>query len=238
MFFFTKKTEQNTDDMQNWYSDRYASVSIQRNFLLLFSIIISISVLVCLMVIRSIQEGKSSVPYFIEYDKDSGYTYVVDAQSKQEYTAQQAVKESMIIQYINKREAPRLSTLEDDMNYVRVMSSSKLYESYTRSVISTVSALRKEGLNSKYSIEIKSLTYLSANRVKISFSRILRNDNEQEVSSNDYILTTTFGFSDAETTIDDMRINPLGFQVVSYNLTPVKTYQSALGIKSDDNDNE
>ena len=160
---------------------------------------------------------------------------IVETKSKKEYTAQQIVKESMIIQYINRREAPKFATLEDDMNYVRVMSSDKLYDGYTKSVLSVISALRKQGANAKYSINIKSLTYLSANRLKIKFNRILKDDNDQVVSSDEYDLTTTFGFIDNELSVDERMINPLGFQVTSYNLNKVKTYESSLNVGSDNN---
>ena len=107
MAFGRKKSTSSSEEMQNWYQDRYASVAIQRNFLLLFSVFVSLALFVCLMVVKSLQEGKASEPYLIEYDKKSGYMTIVEAKSKQEYTAQQAVKESMLLQYISKREAPK-----------------------------------------------------------------------------------------------------------------------------------
>ena len=115
MIFFGKNNK-TSEEMQNWYQDRYVSVAIQRNFLLLFSLFISGALLVCLILIKRFQENKVNDPYLIEYDKKTGYMTVVETKSKKEYTAQQAVKESMLLQYIDRREAPRLVTLEEDMN--------------------------------------------------------------------------------------------------------------------------
>ena len=86
--FFGKKKINNSEEMQNWYQDRYMSVSIQRNFLLLFSIFVSIALLICLIVVKKLQEGKASDPYLIEYDNKSGLMTIVEAKSKEEYTAQ------------------------------------------------------------------------------------------------------------------------------------------------------
>ena len=76
---------------------------------------------------------------------------------------------------------------------------------------------------------------MSANRLKIKFNRILKDDNDQVVSSDEYDLTTTFGFIDNELSVDERMINPLGFQVTSYNLNKVKTYESSLNVGSDNN---
>ena len=49
---FNNKVKKNNDDMKNWYSDRYASISIQRNFLIIFSIIVAMCTFVCLLIIK------------------------------------------------------------------------------------------------------------------------------------------------------------------------------------------
>ena len=132
--------------MQNWYSDRYSSVSIQRNFLLFFSLFTSIALLTCIVIIKGLQSGKASVPYILEYDKVSGQTTIVEAQTKKEYTAQQAVKESMLAQYIYHREAPKLTTIEEDMNYIRVTTLGGIYNQYTAKVAEDLQTLRRAGL--------------------------------------------------------------------------------------------
>ena len=68
---FNNKVKKNNDDMKNWYIDRYASISIQRNFLIIFSIIVAMCTFVCLLIIKSIQDGEDKEPYLIEYDKST-----------------------------------------------------------------------------------------------------------------------------------------------------------------------
>lgn len=232
--FFGKKRTNNAEEMQNWYQDRYMSVSIQRNFLLLFSIFVSVALLICLIVVKRLQEGKASDPYLIEYDNKSGLMTIVETKSKEEYTAQQAVKESMLLQYINRREAPKLSTVEDDMNYIRVTTAAKIYQDYLDEIGKNIRELRASGSNAKYDIKIKSLQYLSANRVQVVITKnTLVDDNE--VATMDYKITATFGFANIEMPIDDMRINPLGFQVSHYRIIPIKTFKSAI-LKEEGND--
>ncbi len=221
--------------MQNWYQDRYVSVAIQRNFLLLFSLFTSCSLLFCLVLIKRFYENKANEPYLIEYDKKTGYMTVVESKSKKEYTAQQAVKESMLLQYINKREAPQLSTLEEDMNYVRVTTAAKIYNDYLNNIGSNIRILKNSGVNPKYEIKVKSLQYLAANRVQINITKNIIVD-EKIVSKADYNIIMTFGFVDIEMPVEDMRVNPLGFQVTYYYVNEIKTFKSA--IVDENNDSE
>ncbi len=226
MIFFGKNNK-TSEEMQNWYQDRYVSVAIQRNFLLLFSLFISGALLVCLILIKRFQENKVNDPYLIEYDKKTGYMTVVETKSKKEYTAQQAVKESMLLQYIDRREAPRLVTLEEDMNYVRVTTSSKIYRDYLNEIGNNIKTLKSAGVNPKYDIKVKSLQYLAANRVQLLITKSIVIDGK-DVSKTDYSIVMSFGFVDIEMPIEDMRVNPLGFQVTYYHASEIKTFKSAI----------
>lgn len=224
---FGKKKGNSVEEMQNWYQDRYTSVAIQRNFLLLFSVFTAGALLLSLTVLRKLQESGAAEPYLIEYDKNTGYMTVVESKSKQEYTAQQAVKESMLMQYIYHREAPKLTTVEDDMDYVRVSTLAKIYPDYLADVGVSIRTLKRAGINPKYNIKINSIQYIAANRVQVTLTKKLIAD-DKEVESMDYRIIITFGFADIEMPIEDMRINPLGFQVLYYRATPVKTFKSAI----------
>ena len=222
-----KQTAGGAEEMQNWYNERYSAVAIQRNFLMFFTILILIAMLICLVIVKKLQEGKAAAPFLIEYDKNTGFMTIVESQGKKEYTAQEAVKEAMLMQYIDHREAPRLSTIEDDINYVRVMTSGRIYDSYTKDAANKLNELRNAGQISRYSVEVKSMQYMAENRVKMKITRTLEGDGIV-VKSEDFDLTVTFGFANIEFTVDDLRINPLGFQVTAYSLKPIIEKKSAI----------
>ena len=229
MGLFGKKNgiSNNAEEMQNWYSERYSSVAIQRNFLLIFSVFISLALLICLIIVKNLQEGKATAPYLIEYDKKTGYMTIVEEKSKKEYTAQQAVKESMVMQYLYHREGIKLTTIEEDMNYVRVNTLSQLYNAYSTNISKDISKLRSAGQVAKYDIKVNSISYLAANRVKVGITKTLVAD-DVNISSMDYNIVIGFNFAELELPIEDMRINPLGFQVTFYNATEIKTFKSSL----------
>ena len=221
----------------NWYVDKYNSVVVQRNILLITIVIFAFILLICVSVLSRIQKDSDIKPYIIEYNNNTGLLTVIETQSKKEYTAQQAVKESMVIQYINHREAPKLSTIEDDMNYIRVMTSSKLYGDYTKSISELSAKLRNTGSSAKYSIDITDFSYLTASRVQIKMTRKLYDNNDVEIDSNDYKIIISFGFSDLILPLEEMRINPLGFQVTQYNISQVKQQKPVIQITSNSDNN-
>ena len=220
---------------KNWYKDKYNSILVQRNFLLIAIVLFSATLLICVSILSRFQRSDNVKPYIIEYNNNTGILSVVETQSKKEYTAQQAVKESMVIQYINRREAPKLSTIEDDMNYIRVMTSAKLYNDYTKSMSELTGKLRNAGSNAKYSIDITDFSYLNASRVQIKMIRKLYDNNDVEIDSEEYKIIVSFGFSDLILPIEEMRINPLGFQITQYNISKVRAQKPVIQINSNSN---
>jgi type IV secretion system protein VirB8 len=229
---FWGKDYKNKADMKNWYSDRYMSILIQRNFLILFTTIISFGILLCLIIIKNLQETKSIEPYIIEYDKNTGITSVVDTASKKEYTAQEAIKESLLYQYIISREGIKLSTIEETMNYVRVSSAAKVYEDYVKNIAQDLNLLRTSGKVTKFKIDINSITYLSTNKVEIKFTKTLIAD-DNPINTRKLSTIIVFDFKELDATLDDLRINPLGFQISYYKMSEEKIFQSS---QSDSND--
>lgn len=217
---------------KNWYKDKYNNLLVQRNFLLIAIVIFSAVLLVCVSILSRFQRSDNVKPYIIEYNNNTGLLSVVETQSKKEYTAQQAVKESMVIQYVNRREAPKLSTIEDDMNYIRVMTSSKLYNEYTKSMSELTGKLRNAGSNAKYNIDITDFSYLTASRVQIKMTRRLYDNNDIEIDNEEYKIVVSFGFSDLILPIEEMRINPLGFQITQYNISKVKVQKPVIQVGS------
>ena len=72
---------------------------------------------------------------------------------------------------------------------------------------------------------------------KMKITRTLEGDGVI-VKSEDFDLTVTFGFANFEMTLDDMRINPLGFQVTAYSLKPIVEKKSTIIQETERNEEE
>ena len=168
--------------VKNWYADRYFSAVIQRNFLFLFATVSSIGILVSLILIKNLYEQKTVDPYLIEIEKQSNLMAVVDNVSKEQYTAQEAIKEYFIVKYLNAREGFMQSNSDDNANLVRVFSSKDVYDLYKQTADSARSQVMLFARDAIVNVKIRSISYLTSSRVEIKFTRDLAS---QELSKKD-----------------------------------------------------
>ncbi|MEN9782370.1 MAG: hypothetical protein RL208_520 [Pseudomonadota bacterium] len=217
---FKKSVNQN-----DWQEDKYIAVAIQRNLLLLFSIFTSITLLICIVAMKKMQESKSVDPYIIEYDKNTGKVAFVENSTKRSYTAQDAVRESLVTNYVSNREGLRLSNVEEIMNYIRVTTTQKLYEDYSKLVAQDISTLRSAGRLTKFRVDFLSISYPTANRAELKINKVLVADGK-DVSMRRFNISINFSFVEIEMTNEDIRTNPLGFQVSSYRVLEEKILEN------------
>jgi type IV secretion system protein VirB8 len=159
------KDNKQKKNIVSWYQDRYLMAIVQRNFLLIFSVVSSIGVLICLILIKNFYEGKTVEPYLVEVDKKTGIASVVDTKSKEQYTSNEIVRESYIMQYVRAREQYSQEKVDDYQNILRVLSSPSIYKIYTTEQ-ANIPAEQKFSLNDKALFSTLSLS-------KVQFDRCL-----------------------------------------------------------------
>ena len=64
--------------IKSWYSNRYQIVVVQRNILLLFTLVSMFSVAISIIFVKTIMSSKSLEPYVIEVEEKTGIATVVD----------------------------------------------------------------------------------------------------------------------------------------------------------------
>ena len=210
--------------VKNWYADRYFSAIIQRNFLFLFATVSSVGILISLILLKNLYEQKSVDPYLIEIEKQSNMMAVVDNVSKEQYTAQEAIKEYFIVKYLNSREGFAQSKADDDLNLVRVFSTKDIYDLYVQSSGTTKSQVSMFARDTAVSVKIRSISYLTPNRVEIRFSRELVSQELSKKDTKYYTLVLGFNFVSLDLSQNDLRLNPLGFQITTYALREDKVF--------------
>lgn len=206
---------------KNWSKDEYSSILIQRNLIIIFSIFLSFSLMISLIILKKFYNSHGVEPYIIEYNNQSGLLTKVDAKTKQEYTANQTIKESILYQYINNREKVNIFDIEEKINFIRINSTSEIYSEFIKYSQAEIAKLKQFSTIATYDIEFKSITYLSLNRVEIKFNKLIKN-NEEILNSQETRAIITFRFVDLDLSSQEILLNPLGFQVTSYILKQEK----------------
>jgi type IV secretion system protein VirB8 len=200
--------------IKSWYSNRYQIVIVQRNILLLFTIISMFSVAVSVFFVKNIMSSKSLDPYVIEVEKKTGVATVVDQLTSQRFTGDQAIRQYFINQFIQAATAYDPRTYKKDVEVVRLFSTPAVYSQF----FSRINA-RKLGTSYSIGVRVKSIQFPDSSSAKI---RLLQQTTFKDAgrdvrSSKDLIIDMKFYFSpQILLTKEERLINPLGFQVSQY----------------------
>ncbi|MFV9875924.1 MAG: virB8 family protein [Rickettsiales endosymbiont of Dermacentor nuttalli] len=216
---FKKKSYDETDivtEAKNWYSDRYESVLVQRNILLLLLIIVLCALIVSVFTIGSISASKSLEPFVVEIEDKSGITNVVNPFSRQDLTVDNALNTYFLINYMRARETYAVSNYE--YNYrtiVRLYSTAVVYNAFTRAFQNNPkNPITMYGTNNSTSLKVRSIQFLTPGKTaQVRFTIV---ENEGAKTSFHKIATVDFEYTQMEMSIEDRFINPLGFQITNY----------------------
>lgn len=217
--------------VKNWYVDRYMSLAVQRNFLFIFAAISSFVILIAMVVIKNLYEQKSISPYLIEVDKQSNIITMVDSITKEVYTAQEAIKEYFFLKYIQAREGYKESNSEEYNEILRTYSSPYIYEDYKQSSKKVSYDAQRFARDAVVEVKIRSITYMSPERVEIRFAREFYSLESGKKSTYNFTLNMSFKFINLESNLLERRINPLGFQVTRYLLLEEREFDKDGKIK-------
>jgi len=197
--------------IKSWYSNRYQIVVVQRNILLLFTLISMFSVAVAVIFVKNIMSSKSLEPYVIEVEQKSGIATIVNQMTAQNFTGDQMIRQYFINEFIHAASAYDPKTYKMDVDKVRLFSVPAVYADFRNRINA-----RELGTDSRIEIRVKSIQFTDNNTAQIRTVRqiSLAGVNSQDV---DEVITMNFNFSPNMTlNLEERLINPLGFQVTRY----------------------
>lgn len=213
----------NTPSQRNWYKDRYESVITQRNFLGIITLASLILALIAGLIILYMIPQKSVMPFLIQVDDKTGFTQIIEQSSLKKISADESLRRYFVIKFLLAREGYDQANLGEMSNEVRLLSERSIYRKYINEVVnpqnkeSLYVVLGELGFRQ---VEIKSVQFLDATRAQVRLSITTGSKNiNRSPSTAHYIALVTFDFlPDLKLKVEDMAVNPLGFQVIEYRL--------------------
>jgi type IV secretion system protein VirB8 len=199
--------------IKSWYSNRYQIVVVQRNILLLFTLVSMFSVAVAVIFVKNIMSSKSLEPYVIEVEQKSGIATVVDQLTSQNFTGDQMIRRYFINEFVRAASGYDPRTYKLDAEKVRLFSVPAIYSDFRNRVNA-----RALGAESRIEVRIKSIQFTDGNTAQIRTVRQIVTGSEPKTV--DEVVTMGFYFSpEINLSMEERLINPLGFQVNKYLIT-------------------
>ncbi len=220
-FFEKNKT---IKQVKNWYQDRYETVVIQRNFL--FILIIALVIIFGFTILRVLKLNSEKVyePFIVQIEENTGIITKVDNNKVRQLPAEKAVRNSSLVRYILSREGYNIA--EYNFNYyqvVRLMSSEEVYKQF-KSVVNPESKSSPISLGFQYKIEakVKSLIELDEKtnliQIRLGKTKLPTVGTAENAEEKNYIVTLEYQYRDLKLSETERFINPLGIQIVKYNI--------------------
>ena len=210
------ESKESMGTVKNWYSDQYEKVVIQRNLLLVVTVLSIALILFSVILIRYFKDTSNVEPFVIEIEKKTGVPTVIDPVSFHMYSSNESVLKYFLVKYLKAREEYTYNSYK--YNYgttVRLLSSSSVYRDYRRknSVNNPNSPRTLYAQGSNINIRIKSINFRSKKLADIRFVQEVRGGVNKTM---DKVASIEFSFKNIKMSEDDRLINPLGFNVTLY----------------------
>ena len=237
---FAKKTTNATEDIpksnsdkmvasvSNWYSDRYNSILIQRNFLLLLLIMSVIVVLVSAVITGNVASNFKVQPFVIEVEDKTGITSIVNPLANRDLISNQVLNQYFVTRYIKSRESYNSETWKYNyLTVVRLLSNSDVYRNFRRIINGPDGPLVTYGNQTSISVAFRSIQFFDPGNdptmpndeqvvARITLFPDIGNLRGVVGNKIEKIITLTYRYQQTEMNADDRSENPLGFFITSY----------------------
>jgi len=157
-------------------------------------------------------------PITILVDRQTGFVETVDPNSPKRISADEALTQSLLAQYVNAREGFDRATVKGDYRRVGLWSAGTARQAYLNAMqpANPASPINRFPAGTVISARVKSVSRIAPNLALVRFGLVFDGQNGRASAESAYIATVRYRFLDAAMSFEDRLANPLGFQVVGY----------------------
>ena len=217
--------------LNNWYSDRYNSVVVQRNLLLILLLLSVIMVILSSIIVGNVSSTFKIQPFVIEVEDKTGLTNIVNPLGDRELTSNEVLNKYFLMKYIKAREGYNFQTWKYNyLTVVRLLSSDSVYGSFRRFINSSSdSPLALYGSQIATYVAFRSIQFFPPSndtegvpkdpKAIVRFTIFPENGTLSKATTGNRIhkiVTLTYAYKQTEMNDDERAENPLGFYITSY----------------------
>jgi type IV secretion system protein VirB8 len=200
----------------SWSADRIDAMDRSRRVAWIAAAVVA--VIAVAEAIALVAPLKTVVPYTILVDRSTGFVEALEGLQSRPVTADAALTDSLLAQYVIAREGFDLATVKTDYRKVALWSA----EGARRDYLTLMPAANPESPFNLYprgtvvSTRIKSVSNLDDGAALVRFETERLGSGQTGNTIENWVAILRYRYSGAPMAIADRLVNPLGFQVFNY----------------------
>lgn len=161
---------------------------------------------------------KTVQPVTLLVDRHTGYVQELDPSRPVKVSADQALTNAFLAQYVTAREGFDRATVSLDYRRTGLWSAGRARSAYLASMPATnpASPFQLYPPGTVLRARVKSVSRLNASTALVRFDTQRQDRNGRVDAPSSWISVVRFRYSDAPMRMEDRLLNPLGFQVTGY----------------------
>jgi type IV secretion system protein VirB8 len=201
----------------SWGRDREAALQASKRTAWIIAAVASVLALLLGIAIVAMLPLKRTQVVTVLVDKQTGFAQAIDPTTPQRMSADSALTQSFLAQYVVSREGFDADTLQSNYRKVALWSGEKARDAYLARMQASnpASPLARFPRSTIVDVEIKSVSPVAPKVAMVRFDTIERaQSGRTERRSN--VSMIRYRYAGEPLSLEDRLINPLGFQVVRY----------------------
>jgi type IV secretion system protein VirB8 len=209
-------------EARSWAADRSDGLAASRRvawWVAMVACAVALALALALVVLLPL---KTVVPYTLLVDRQTGAVQKLDPIAGERVTADSALTQSFLVQYVIARESFDRATVQDDYRKVALWSADPARQTYMNAMQANDpdSPLVRLPVGTAVETHIRSVSALGGQSALVRFETMQRTrDGGAQVAQN-WVAVIGYRYSREPMATEDRYINPLGFQVVRYTRNP------------------
>lgn len=201
-----------------WAEDREASLRLSRRIAWLVASVAAGIAMLEAVALALLTPLKTVMPYTLLVDRHTGFVQPLKGNGADPLTADWALVQSLLAQYVIAREGFDIATISADYRKVALWSGEGARSDYLAVIpaANPASPLRQYPRTTVVAVRVKSVSPLGQGSALVRFETERRDQGQATGIKSDWVSVVRYRFSGAPMALEDRLINPLGFQVVHY----------------------
>jgi type IV secretion system protein VirB8 len=205
-----------------WAADQLQSLRASRRtawFVAIGAMVVAIAEGTALAVLLPL---KTVEPYTLLVDRTTGFVQALKPLDFQQVTPDQALTQSMLVQYVIARESFDTATVRADYRKVGLWSAESARQDYLGLMRPTNldSPLIRYPSTAIVEARVKSVSPLGQDTAMVRYETVRRDDGGAPQAALPWVAIVTYRYSGEPMATEDRYLNPLGFQVTAYRRDP------------------